>query len=78
MRPELKKLLAEALDLAEAAIAEDGSMETVPGWDSVAHLNIVLSIEGQYGVSFTPEEMLEMTSLTKICSALTKRGVVST
>jgi acyl carrier protein len=72
----LKKILADTLGVREGDIGDNASTETLSSWDSVAHLNIVLSVEAAYGVSFTPEEIAEMTSLEKIKAALTKRGVV--
>ncbi len=33
------------------------------GWDSMAHVNLVLAIEQHFDVQFKPEEMLEMLSI---------------
>jgi len=35
----------------------------VSGWDSMAHVNLVLAIEQHFDVQFKPEEMLEMLSI---------------
>ena len=75
MNEPLKKILADTLGIAETKICEDAAAQNIPTWDSVAHLNIVLSLEAAYGVSFTPEEITEITSLEKIRAALAKHGV---
>ena len=75
MNEPLKKILADTLGVAESEIRDDFSAQNVPAWDSVAHLNIVLSLEAAYGVSFTPEEITEMTSLEKLRASLAKHGV---
>ena len=77
MSEPLKKILSDTLGIAESEIRDDSSAQNIPAWDSVAHLNIVLSLEGSYGVSFTPEEITEMTSLGKIRAALARRGVAA-
>jgi acyl carrier protein len=75
MSEPLKKILADTLGVIEAEIADSASTETLASWDSVAHLNIVLSIEAAYDVSFTPEEITEMTSFEKIKAALIRHGI---
>lgn len=40
------------LDLDETTVAAD-----VPGWDSLAHINIMMSVEDAYGVTFSTEQL---------------------
>ena len=37
--------------------SEGTSREDYETWDSLSHLNIILALEEQYGVGFTPEEI---------------------
>jgi DNA ligase-1 len=39
------RLVAEALKLQGAAIGLDDGMETLPAWDSLGHMNIVMALE---------------------------------
>ncbi len=32
------------------------SLDLMPGWDSVAHINLIISVEQEFKVTFTPEE----------------------
>lgn len=41
-------------------VAPDASPETVPGWDSLAHLALVSDLEREFGVEFSPDEVVEM------------------
>jgi len=66
--------LSAALGLPEDRINEGISSETVPSWDSVTHLNLVLALEEAFGTSFTPEETLELTSLGGIRRLLESKG----
>ena len=55
--------VASVLGMAEQDITDDTSPDTIPAWDSVAHLNIVVAVEEAFEVSFTPEESMEMTTV---------------
>jgi acyl carrier protein len=74
MNSELKKILADTLGLPEEQISADASTDNTQEWDSVAHINVVLSLESRYGLSFTPDEILELNSLGKIQAFLNQRG----
>lgn len=76
MNTELKSILADTLGISEARLAEEASTETLPEWDSVAHINIVLSLEARYGLSFSPDEILNLGSIREIERILQQRGVV--
>ena len=74
MNEKLKRIVADTLGLDAAEIGNDASMKTVESWDSVAHLNIVMSVEGAFSVSFSPEQVLELTSLRALEAALEEAG----
>lgn len=75
MNSKLVRLLADALGIESAAISQGTTMADTPAWDSVMHLNICLSVEEEFGVRLTPEEMIEMTSVAAIEVTLRKHGV---
>lgn len=72
---KLRTTAASVLGLSEAQINDDTSPDTVPAWDSVTHLNLVMAIEEAFGVSFSPEETMEMTSVKLIRLLLEEKGV---
>jgi acyl carrier protein len=75
MNAELKKILADTFGLPETQIADNASMDNLTEWDSVAHINVVLALESQYGLSFSPDEILALSSVQKIEDVLKQRGV---
>lgn len=50
---------------------EDGP-GTTAAWDSVAHLNLIMTIEAEFGVAFPTAEIPELRSLKKIRASLEK------
>ena len=63
-------LLATVLGLAVEAIGDDAGVTTVPAWDSLAHVRIVLRLEEDLGRALAPDEVLAMRDLNGIASIL--------
>jgi len=72
MAPE--EIIAKVLGLPLPEVSDDTSNKTVATWDSLAHIVLVLELEATYGVSFTPDELFNMTSLTAIKQVLRTHG----
>jgi acyl carrier protein len=52
------------------SILPDSSPETIESWDSLQHLNLVLALEQEYSVQFTPEEIETLVSPERIAALL--------
>ncbi|HEV8724152.1 MAG TPA: acyl carrier protein [Candidatus Binatia bacterium] len=44
------------------------------GWDSVAHLNLMFSIEEHFGVMFSGNELAEFKNIDELKQFLTRNG----
>jgi acyl carrier protein len=78
MSPNEKKLrlvLSGLLGVSSDSISDETSKDTVDAWDSVKHLNIVLTLEEQFGVSFDEQVAFEIESVPQIRTALINCGV---
>lgn len=75
MNGKLTRILSDTLGLDASEIGQDTAMATTPVWDSVMHLNVCMSVEAEFGVALSPEEMIEMTSVLAIEAVLRKHGV---
>lgn len=58
----LKDVMATVLGIAADSIDDDTSMDTVEAWDSIKHMNLVLAIEEEFGVSIPDEDAANITS----------------
>ena len=45
------------------AISDADSPKTIPQWDSVAHLQLLLALESEFGVQFTPDDMMRLSTV---------------
>jgi acyl carrier protein len=53
------------LILSEGLVATD-----VPGWDSFNHVNLMITIEQEFGVKFTNEEVAKMQNIDDLKKVL--------
>jgi acyl carrier protein len=75
MNEQLFGVMADVLGLPRETLSEQTAMADVPVWDSVMHLNLCLALEAEFGLTFSPEEMVEMTSVAAIRHHLAQRGL---
>jgi acyl carrier protein len=71
----LRNLLADTFGISPHEVTPELSSETLEVWDSFAHLQAILALEGEYGVQFDPQRIPELTSVAKIQTALASKGV---
>jgi len=71
----IQELLAQTLNLPLDRISDDASMKTMPEWDSLKHMEVILSIERHFKVELTGDEIADMTSLSAINTLLEQRGL---
>ncbi|MDT8899742.1 acyl carrier protein [Anaeroselena agilis] len=72
---ELKKILAGVFKVPVASIGEQTLMQDIDTWDSLTHMDLILTLENEYGVTFSGEEIVVMTSFAKIAATLAAKGV---
>jgi acyl carrier protein len=66
----VQRLLADILSVSEREITVASSPDTHESWDSLQHLNFVLAVEQQFGVTFKPEEIENITSVRSMIDTL--------
>lgn len=62
METTLKEVMATVLGIPADSIGEDTSMDTVESWDSINHMNLVLAIEEELGITIPDEDAANITS----------------
>jgi acyl carrier protein len=58
----LKQLMATVLRVPADSISDATSMDTVESWDSLKHMNLVLALEEEFGVTIPDEDAANITS----------------
>jgi acyl carrier protein len=70
MLDRVREIIADITRNPVDTITESSSSQSVDGWDSIAQINIIVTIEMDFGVSFTADEMHSLNSVRKIMQAL--------
>jgi acyl carrier protein len=72
---KLKKVLADVFKMDVSNVNDNSSVDSVELWDSLHHLNLILALELEFGVSFTEEQTVEMLNYPLIKTILREHGV---
>lgn len=67
---EVRQTVAEVFFVDVAAVTADSSPESIPAWDSIGHLNLILATEQRFGVTFDPDQIPQLTSVQSIATAV--------
>ena len=58
----LRRVVATILGVDAAAIGPAASKDTIGAWDSLRHMNLILALEEELGVTIPDEEAAHLTS----------------
>ena len=71
----LQRIFREALENDKLVLSDALSPESMPAWDSLGHVKLIVACEEEFGIKFTIEETVESTSVAKLRSVLAAKGV---
>ena len=66
-------ILIEELNLDKEEITPHLTYNSIPEWDSVAHMHVIMSLEEAFEVTLDDTEIAELTSVAKIIEAIERR-----
>lgn len=70
-----RQVVAEVFGLPVEQVTLATSTETLPDWDSLNVLNVLMAIEGEFDVTVDPEEAAEFVSVQRIVTVLKSKGI---
>ncbi len=62
----LEQLFQTVFNDDELTLRDDMTAADVPGWDSVAHINLMFSIEEAFGVQFAGNQLAEFKNVGEL------------
>lgn len=63
---DIRQLVADTFGIDVDSVTTETSPETVEAWESMSHLNLMLSLESRFGISIDPEEIPTLVSVQAI------------
>lgn len=68
-------VIVGVLGAAQSSLSDASGQETITGWDSLAHIHVIMGLEAEFDVSFDPERAVQLTTISAIRDALVECGV---
>ena len=70
MEDKIKEILATILEIDQLDVNNDTNPDTVSSWDSLRHMKLVFSIEDEYDVQFSDDQIIQLTDVVKIINCI--------
>jgi len=75
MEQKLKKIMTDLFEIQQDRITDDLSINNTEKWDSLKHIELIASIEEEFKITLTADQIVEMTSFAEIKRILREKGV---
>jgi acyl carrier protein len=73
MEEQLKRIMADVLDLDHEAIDESTARDSLEAWDSLKHISLCLALEQEFSVSFEVHEIEAMVTYADVLQILQQK-----
>ncbi|MGE6169153.1 acyl carrier protein [Aeromonas media] len=70
----LEQVFADALGVDVGSVSNTLTYNSIPQWDSVAHMGLIAQLEDHYGVLLDTDDIIDMSSVAKAREILAKYG----
>ena len=71
----VEEVVSRVFGVDPGSLDDASSPETVEGWDSMGHLNLVAALEQEFALSIDIGDVMEMVTVKKIREILQQYGV---
>lgn len=71
---KVENLVAEVLQIQAGTISDGLTMKDLDVWDSLKHMELIVSLEGSFDIQLSFEEIIAMQSVGEIKRILKERG----
>jgi acyl carrier protein len=72
---KLREAFALGLNLPEADITEDLQYSSSQGWDSIAHMALIASLDSRFDIMIDTDDVIDLSSYRKAREILAKYGI---
>jgi acyl carrier protein len=69
---KVRQCVASVFTLNTDMISLESTFETIPNWDSLGHLRLIMAVEEAFSIRFTTEEIPTLLSVRLLCDTVAK------
>ena len=73
----LHQIISEVLRIPADKISSEISIHKIDTWNSLTHIELVVTIEEKFHIQLTEDEIVSMTTIGEIQKVLNNRGVLA-
>lgn len=66
----IRTVMSAVLDVPPTSITRDSKAGDIENWDSLGQMNLMLALEEEFGVSFTPDQITGLLTAGEIEDAI--------
>jgi acyl carrier protein len=70
---EVGRIIRSELDDQPLDVTEHTVIDGIDGWDSVAHVRIIVAVEARFSVRFEPDEYMDFQNVGDLIDCLSKK-----
>jgi len=70
---DLQTIFSDVLDLPDLCLTAESNASNVEGWDSLAHVNLVVAIEKRYNIKFALAELRSLNNVGEMADLVVKK-----
>jgi len=74
MTNNLQQLLAQIFRVSTDSISNNTTMDDIPGWDSLTHMDLIVALEQQYNFVLDGDEIADLKSIQAIDDIINKKS----
>ncbi len=75
MFEKIRPIISDILMVPDDTITMASTPNTIEAWDSLRRLDMVLALESEFDVQFSPDEIEEMTTVANIVDVVAVKAV---
>lgn len=72
---KLRQAFARGLNMPEDEVNESLEYASTAGWDSVAHMSLIASLDSTFAITLDTDDVIEMSSYVKAREILAQYGI---
>jgi acyl carrier protein len=77
VRTTLNSVFQRVFEDNNLKIRDDMTAADVPQWDSLAHINLIVEIEEEFGLQFTVEDIVGLKNVGEMIQLIERKAAVS-
>lgn len=73
----LEKIISSVFNVPIQLIIDEATPEAIANWNSMNHINLILVLEEEFGVTFTSQEISSIKKIADFRNYLKEKGVAA-